>query len=583
MAQPDLNQLTTQLLETNDVRRQKSLIRQIAKLEDPRAISPLVSLYSRADVDPGVKKEAAEALKVFRRLEAQIQGQVASPATPPPDAAVGASPSPLNNSLLTRLRMILAGVLVLSLVGNGIVFAVKSTSGGPDSPIAGPENPTPRNDLTEQVRQRLTLIRADAAIMRKGWQEVQASVPLITCEQNKNFSTVAPVRPFEIDAKIYPDWLNLNTTVNEATRLLLPIREAWVRVCQDPRNRGHVSSVTGGGGGAGRIIETDNVLRAANEAEKITLEKWINAPQPTYYPSPTPTPIPPTETPVPSTSTPITPTLTLAPPTNTPIPPTLSPGQIGTATAQAKLPTNTAIPPTRPPEQTPPTATPLPGLKLAAIQLAGMTGYTYTVRTTYKQLAGVNRFDGELAVRASRENALGVRSTLQMRIDSDDKGNVFTPRNALLKTGLVDYYLRDGNYAVSVARPAPASCTVRGATAANATLLDAAQTVIFDIPDLDLKPGPERRAILGVVTSHFTGEITGWDASNPRLKAKVDVFWDSTRNVPVKIVIESLPFTQSTPSPASVRVLIGYTYEFDLLFINPDLPSLVNIPTTCRR
>jgi hypothetical protein len=556
MAQNRLDRLVDQLLDTNDPRKQKNLIGQIERLEDPRSITALAALYNKADVDPGVRKAAAEVLREFRRTEMKLKGgpQI-KPVTALDELREQRQPAARVAMTLRPIRRLLVILLIISLVLNGLLVGAKALGLGkedPDAPIAGPDTPTDRADLTGQAQDRLTKTRRDAEYLRKRWQEVQSKVPL-TCKQDA-FSDVLPQRPTQTDARIYPDWYGLNAAVNAATRLLIPLRDEWLRICQKPTDPGNYNVDA-----AAKIVETDNVVKAVEQADQV-IEKWQNSPAPTYYPSPTPTVAPPTETPVP-TVTPI--------PSNTPIP--------------TAGPSPTPVTPTLPPTLTvaatavPPTATQIPSIRLTDFKLATLKSYSYRVTIRYTtQVSLLEQQTGTLRVQVSREPAaLTPNATASYTVEVSETGKTFANvKNPLIVSGLIDYLLKDGKYyADTVKSTGKTGCVVTAATDKQTGALQALEDYVLKIPDVVLTRQNRIDLANGIPVRQYKGELANLDPANPNLKAAVDAYIDPNTGLPLRVTISTTESAATGTAPTGPR-LVDYSYTFELLATQVDLSAI---------
>ncbi len=559
---PDqLDTLIVQLLDSSNPRRQKQLIQQIAKLDDPRSIAPLASLYNKTDVDPSVKQAAADVLRHFRMAEAKFKG-----ATPPEPAARRLS---LPIATLTRLRAILALLLVVTLAGNGLVFAARALNReDPDSPVAGASAPSPREDLTKGIQERLTATRADASYLRKRWEEVQSRVPLNCAE--RPFNGQATARPFAVDAKNYPDWEPLNAQANQAARLLIPLVEAGREICKTPRDLANLDRIAGEGGAVQRIIQTDGVLKAVEQAE-LLLEKWQNSPLPTFSFSPTPT-VPTatlTQTPLPT----LTPSIT-QPPTIT-LTPTIGPSPTQAPPTNPPPPTSIASPATVAPTAVPATISASPTI-LQAVTLpdVGFTKFkavNYRVTLVYQTASGSPILSGTLTLLVRRgPEALAPNSSANVAITVQETGGALISKvnPAFYVPGRIEYTLKGGQYYRDVVTPPSQSgCRVTTATAAQATSLDSATTALLALPD----------GLTLARVSRFTAfngfNYPTFEATAPN-GAKIEAAYDARVGAPVRVVQTFTGVTSAVglTAPASTKLNVTVTYE--LLDSNADLTTI---------
>ena len=100
--QSEVDRLIDELASSDDnPARQRTLIRQLVKLGDPKAIVELAAFYRKENADPSVRAEAKRGLIGFRQIEARLMS--------------GGRGSPISAALLSRLRIGLgayAGVIL---------------------------------------------------------------------------------------------------------------------------------------------------------------------------------------------------------------------------------------------------------------------------------------------------------------------------------------------------------------------------------------------------------------------------------------------------------------------------------------
>lgn len=565
-----LDNLIGQLQDTSDPRKQKKLIKQIAALEDPRCIIALATLYNKSDVDPGVKREIASALRVFRQMEAAIKG-TSRPAIvpkiekPDPDKkADSARKLPLTNELLERLRTVLIITFVLSLAGNGVLIGVRALN-GPDTPQEGQNVATARNLLTESFQSRLSQIRMDASYLRARWQEIKAAVPY-KCESSP-FTNVKTVQPFSVDVRIYPDYLEMNTMVNEATRKVIPLRDQWTNICKTPNDKGVYKSIDG----QQKIDETDQVFRSVEQAE-IRLEKWINAPIATYYPSETPSPVPPSETPIPS-ATPI--------PSNTPIPsPTPIPSNTVPPTAG---PSPTPVPATDAPGTTPkapPTNAPLVSLQFqgpASFNLSVLKTYTYKVTIRYSiPVANKPSLSGSLKIQVSRaKDALTNRSIARYDVDMSETGTTFRDiKNPLIiLNSKITYYLKDGRYyADTILPPNKIGCVVTAATEKQVAALQVLDNYALTVPNYTIARQQNQGKYLNNTPAYLyllmIDDFTNSGGKSPVIKGRVEGYIDATG------LTHLFTITAPPEGSANAQGAFNYSYTYELTELGTDLDKI---------
>ncbi len=520
MPQSELDQLLDQLDENqNDPRARKAIVRKMAGLEDPRAIVELAALY-RKDIDPGVKRAAASALRVYREIEQRL------------NSGDGAKKSALSPSMLVRVRSALVGLLVLTLVGNGLLFGIRLI---PPPPKAPQLVASKRDDLTASLKTRIENARTNGTYLRQRWQEIQGNLTP-TCPGQFVDVSKADVAP--IDLKTYPDLPDLNDQINTATEQVIAQRTDWEGICANPTDKGVIARYAGEGGAPGRIVEIDKTLKVLEQAQ-LKFNAWVNNPAPTYFPSATPitpTAIPPTSTMTPTTGPSATPTI---------------------------VPTVSTATPTLPQSYT------FDGLRLDTLD-----SYTYKLVVNYAGSA-----TGTLVIQTTRTaKPLTAKSTAQYDVNLTETERLIAPLNQTFFTkGKVRYVLAGGGYYTDSGTTACKSLKATDILAANLDTLNPSIFFKFTGKSFTLV---KNETINGVLTQHFHA-----DSKTGEGKAAVtttyEVYVTVDKQIPVRINLTVAGAYPGLAAP-SKGSLTSFSAVYDLTAFNPDVGT-IKAPPSCPK
>lgn len=533
MPQTELEQLIDQLYESSgDPRSQKAVIRRMARLQDPKAIVELASIYHKDDGDPGVKRAAANALRTFRQIEQRLNNSAGSrQLTIPP-------------GLLLRLRSVLVLLLILTVVGNAAVYAFRLLPPPPRPPQLAASK---RDDLTALLKTRIDNARTNAAYLRQRWQDVQGNVTL-TCPGK--FVDVAKADIDPIDLKTYPDLPPLNDQLNAATEQVIQQRADWEGLCTDPKNKDVIARYAGADGAPGRIVEIDKILKLLEQAQ-IKFDAWVNNPAPTFAPSPTPI-----------TPTSVPPTITLTP---------------------TKGPTVTSSPmPTAAPSAT---ITPLQGLTFDGAKLELLTSYAYKMTVKYEGVRNTGgTYNGVLVIQAFRSaKPLTAQSLAQYDVNLTEDEKLLAPLNSqFFIKGRVRYVLIGGNYYADVVTPPNAPCKAQVATDTLAANLDTLSPNIFlRFSGQALTRIPKDETINGFAAQHYHAEGKSGDGK-ATLTTVYDVYVTPDKYIPVRVAYTVTgPYNGVASIPANSH-LTTFSVQYDLTQISPDLTP-IKAPPNCPK
>ncbi len=520
--QTEVDRLIDELTTSADNPAQQSkLIRQLVKLGDPKVIVELAALYEKENTDPGVRAEAKRGLRAFRAIETRLTG--------------GGRSSPISAELLSKLRIGLAGLLVLTLVINGILFVVHS-----QPPPATPAQSvaTARDTLTGLIKTRLEGLRGDATSLRLRWQEAQAHVKL-TCPVT--FSGIGKVATSPIDLTTYPDLPAIDTDLNKAADAIGSLRDRWTSICAKPEDTANVAQFTGEGGAQARIVEVDSAMKLLGSAQN-EFTDWTNIPAPTNGPTATVTSRPMTAT--------LTPTITLTPTTG----------------------------PTKTPSLTPtiatPTVTPIQSLKFSGVQLNTLKTYEYTLNISY----GGGSKTGTLTLDVSRTAALtGAGAFANYKIGDVDDSKLFAPLNPFFVKGIATYVVVGGaSYAIGGA--SGSGCRA-GAPTLSAALNTLNPDTLLRLPDTPLTRVLPDIIVDRLAVEHYhTDSTTGADAN--KVMSAYDLYVTPGTHQPISVVIAITGPGAGTGIIAANKDITKFTMQYDLVLVNPKLDAVV--PQICH-
>src|SRR5262245_53463010 len=215
-----LDQLLNELYDEQPQTRHKAAS-ELAQLGNPGAIPDLAQVYQK-DPDKGVRKAAADALRVFRRMEQEALFDDMSDS--PPSAGSG--------TLLRRLRLLLVVILIITVLGNVGIF-VSRTIGS--LPTPEPLTASQRQDLVDSLTKRLADARTDATKLRSTWAILQGLQPRWIEEEckepDKKFTGVAAQNMAAIDTVWYPDLASASDKLNSAISQLAKLRDLYQSLC----------------------------------------------------------------------------------------------------------------------------------------------------------------------------------------------------------------------------------------------------------------------------------------------------------------------------------------------------------------
>ncbi len=547
MVQSELDKLLDQLATKNsDPRAQKGIIRRLAKLGDPAAITDLTNLYAKVDADPGVRKAAAEALRVFRQMEQHIVGSAMNGRDASSQNNEDTESVPVSSGLLDllkRARLGLAGLLVVTLLANGALIVVHSLP-PPATPTQA--EATSRDVLTTALKSRIQDTRADATTLRQRWQELQSNVAL-SCPGK--FSSVAKVDLAAIDLRTYPDLQALNDTLNQATQKVALLRNNWDGICTNPKDKETLTRFAGPNGAAGRITEVDDALKTLDAAQS-AFDQWVKNPAATIGPSATPI-----------TPSPVPPTITLTP--------TAGPSATNT------LPPTAVIVVTAPP-------TPLPTITFDGAKLATLNSYTYKLSVRYEGTRGTGgSFSGSLTVTALRSaKPLNAQSNAQLDINLSEDEKLLSTVNPFFVKGRTLYQQLGGKYYVDVSTPPGTPCKIAAATDKSAAALETITPDIFlKFGNQQLTRVPKDEQINGVLAQHYHTEGKSGDGKNV-VSTAYDVYLSADKQLPVRVAYAvSGPYTGLAGLAAGNRLSL-FSVTYDLTQINPDVGKM-SAPQGC--
>jgi hypothetical protein len=160
MSQTEFDQLLDQL-SAGDAESRRTAAKRLGQLKRPEAIPELASVYHR-DEDESVRDAAAEALRVFRRMEQQtLSGDLGE---------VGGGGN--TAAWLVRLRTVLLVTLAITVLGN-IGIRVSRLLPSFDSGPGIQTTPQAREVLVEAFKLRIQDARTETGVLREVFTGVQ--------------------------------------------------------------------------------------------------------------------------------------------------------------------------------------------------------------------------------------------------------------------------------------------------------------------------------------------------------------------------------------------------------------------------
>ncbi len=289
MADDQLTDLLSQL-ESDDARERRWAAQQLGKLGNPAAISKLVQVFETDEEDP-VKRAAADALRVFRRMQQEESGERSDE-----------EEESVNTVLLKRARTGLLALLGITVVLNlGISLIKPIFSNRPQATPTAIQRDTPsvREDLIKDLQGRVAAIDTEARQMRTLFTAFQVDFQFGRIPRCDALPApkVTPVNLAPIDMATFPDIAETNNLTNKAATSHVQARADYKTLCEI-RDLGQLTGeITRRGGPPALVRRIDMILNEELAAAKAALNRAITNPAPTVPPTPTPTPVTPTPTP----------------------------------------------------------------------------------------------------------------------------------------------------------------------------------------------------------------------------------------------------------------------------------------------
>jgi hypothetical protein len=355
----ELDQLLDQLT-SEDAKTRANAAKQLGTLERPEAIPRLVDVY-QGDSDKNVRNAAADALKRYRAMESRVK--------PADDTPAPASP------LLGRLRLLLIVVLVLSIVGNVVVFITKSNAGATPTPVV-----TDRAGIITIFQQRVSDAQASTKALRTYYTGVQGGADLRCADADK--AAIKSLDVTGIDPGVLAPYLDLgplNGQVNDMIAKVNSLRSDYSDLCALSDNAKIKDKINTNGGPGSYVSSVDSVVNGSIKTVTNSIASAISNPAPTITPTASPTELPT------DTATPTVPTDTPAPtipgattvPTTNPAPgSTTKPGGSTAAATSAGKGTS--------PATLAPTNSNTITYDLSQIGLNTMTSFSYKIVVRYE-------------------------------------------------------------------------------------------------------------------------------------------------------------------------------------------------------
>ncbi|MEP7284249.1 MAG: hypothetical protein ABI947_00615 [Chloroflexota bacterium] len=317
MSQSEVERLLDDLETAVDPKDRRKAAQRLGVLGNPETIAGLVIAYNN-DSDVGVKRAAEKALRVFRRMEQKMNGIAVD------DDDSKAADSPDLVPLLTRARIILVVVLVITFFINGIILIGRAIP-PPASPTPTPPVVTARNEIVDAFNKRLNDARAETAALRQLFSGVQGlgmqGVKQEQCQQLAA-SQLDKLDLLPVDRDTYPDLNSVNDLINIAAQKIVVMRNTYALLCATKDQKQFDDAINAQGGGAALVSRLDAItnqdILAANTALKAAIDKPGPTVGPTYTLVPTATPTLYTNTPIPSATLPPTKTPAVTSTSNAP-------------------------------------------------------------------------------------------------------------------------------------------------------------------------------------------------------------------------------------------------------------------------
>jgi len=223
MSQSEFDQLLDQL-SAGDAESRRNAAKRLGQLKRPEAIPELASVYHR-DEDESVRDAAAEALRVFRRMEQQaLSGDLG-------EVSGGVNAG----AWLLRLRTVLLVTLAITVLGN-IGIRVSRLLPNFDSGPGIQTTPQAREVLVESFKLRIQDARAENGLLREVYTGIQGmgfQALLFNEEKCKQLreSKLNEVKLGNKDYDTYPDLRNISDQLNLAAQKLILLRNDYTRIC----------------------------------------------------------------------------------------------------------------------------------------------------------------------------------------------------------------------------------------------------------------------------------------------------------------------------------------------------------------
>ncbi len=569
MSQTDFDQLIRQLT-AEDPQERRSAAKQLGELKRPEAIPELASVY-RGDSDDTVRKAAADALRVFRRMEQEYGADE--------DGTRKGGPS---SATLSRIRGLLIITLALTVLGNVALVVTRAFPSLFTPPKAPQTAPTPRDQLTDSFGKRIEAARAEATTLRgvySGLQGMGAQSLIVNQPQCQKLqsSDVNPVDLGELDAVTYPDLKTVNDQTNQAVLGLVPLRNTFVVLC-NTKDPGEVDRQLAAQGGAAKIITAiDSITNKDLSAAQASLKRAIDSPAPTVGPTSTPTPLP-TSTPAP-TATPAPPTATIPATVTaagvTPAGATQAAGATGAATGASTGAATGA-------------ATLGNTITFNGLGLETLKSYRYLISATGQgSFASTGKtFNASLKIAATRQaSPLAAEYDIVINDANSRDFNAAPSATTPLLRGVAGSLYVQGNWTYTIAdnvfyqvNNATGKC--QKATPIAGDKAPFQDFTFGDLADVTLTLQPPDEQINGVTAKHYHGEKKG--GFNNQFSMAFDVYLAADSQLPVRVieVVTQPTFGAKTPS------LTGFTdfkltIQYDLQAQNLDVK--VARPVVCPK
>ncbi len=556
MAQTDFDELIRQLSD-EDAQARRRAAKRLGELKRPEAIPELASVYSR-DTDETVRKAAADALRVFRRMEQEFRSDDNEPRG-----------GGLSSTLLRRIRGLLVFTLALSVVGN-VALVVSRALPNLFAPGASVQTiPTPREQLTDSFGKRIADAREEALSLRgvySGLQGLGAQYLKLNqpqCEKLQS-SAVNPADLGNLDAITYPDLKTVHEQITQAQIGLVPLRNTAIALCANPTQSEVDKQLAAQGGPAAIITKIDSITNKDLADAQASLKKAIDNPAPTVGPTFTPTP-PPTATPAP--------TATPGPSTATPAVTQASGTQVGGAAA---APTGGAT-------SAPTLAS---SITFTGLGLETLKTYRYQVNAKAEGTYSNGRaFSGTLKIVATRQvSPLAAEYEVAVSDTNARDFNVGPQSTASLIKRLAGPLYVPGSLTYTILEQVryqvnnapPARCQALRATGERANIPD---FTFQDLEDVALTLTPPDEKINGVDVKHYHGEKQG--GFNNQFTLAFDVYLSADRQLPIRVV-EKVTLNKPgprTPSPTGFATY-SLTVTYDLQAQNTEVRVLK--PIVCN-